>query len=220
MLDGRVKTLHPKVHGGILARRDLPDHMSAIEKAGIGAIDLVCVNLYPFEATVAKANVGFEEAIENIDIGGPSLVRAAAKNAEFVAVVTDPDDYPAILKELETFGEISKATKRSCAARPSPSRRATTRRSRDGSSRVRRRAPSRRYSPSRARSWRSCATARIPTKARHSTASPDPKNRLSRMPSKGSARARRGRRFLTIIFSISTRRSASCASSTAPRWRS
>ena len=104
MLDGRVKTLHPKVHGGILARRDLPEHLATIEAHGIPAIDLVCVNLYPFAATVAKPGVTLEEAIENIDIGGPAMVRSSAKNYAGVAVVTDPDDYPALLDEMRANG--------------------------------------------------------------------------------------------------------------------
>src|SRR5688572_8834006 len=101
MLDGRVKTLHPKVHGGILARRDLPGHMAALAGAGIPTIDLVVVNLYPFGAAVAKPGCSLAEAIENIDIGGPAMVRSAAKNYQHVAVVTDPADYPAILKEMD-----------------------------------------------------------------------------------------------------------------------
>ncbi len=104
MLDGRVKTLHPKVHGGILARRDLPEHLATIEKHGIPAIDLVCVNLYPFRETVAKPGVTLEEAIENIDIGGPTMVRSSAKNYAGVAVVTDPEDYPALLAEMQANG--------------------------------------------------------------------------------------------------------------------
>jgi phosphoribosylaminoimidazolecarboxamide formyltransferase/IMP cyclohydrolase len=104
MLDGRVKTLHPKIHGGILARRDAPEHMAAIERAGIAPIDLVVVNLYPFEATVARPDCPLAEAIENIDIGGPALLRAAAKNHGGVAVVTDPADYADILAELRASG--------------------------------------------------------------------------------------------------------------------
>lgn len=112
MLDGRVKTLHPKIHGGILARRDMPSHTAACDAHQIAPIDLVCVNLYPFEATIAKANVSFDEAIENIDIGGPAMVRSSAKNYEFVAVITDPEDYDSIIKELATFnGELSKSTR-------------------------------------------------------------------------------------------------------------
>ena len=104
MLDGRVKTLHPKVHGGILARRDLPEHLATIEKHGIPTIDLVCVNLYPFAATIAKPGVTLEDAIENIDIGGPAMVRSSAKNYAGVAVVTEPEDYPALLEEMKANG--------------------------------------------------------------------------------------------------------------------
>ncbi|MDP2095243.1 MAG: bifunctional phosphoribosylaminoimidazolecarboxamide formyltransferase/IMP cyclohydrolase, partial [Hydrogenophaga sp.] len=89
MLDGRVKTLHPKVHGGLLARRDVPEHMAALKTHGIDTIDILIVNLYPFEATVAKAGCTLEDAIENIDIGGPAMVRSAAKNWKDVAVLTD-----------------------------------------------------------------------------------------------------------------------------------
>jgi phosphoribosylaminoimidazolecarboxamide formyltransferase / IMP cyclohydrolase len=104
MLDGRVKTLHPKVHAGILARRDLPAHMAALAKAGIGTIDLVAINLYPFGATVARTGCTLPEAIENIDIGGPAMVRSAAKNHDHVAVLTDPADYQPVLKELGAAG--------------------------------------------------------------------------------------------------------------------
>jgi len=104
MLDGRVKTLHPKVHAGILARRDVPAHMAALAQAGIETIDLVAINLYPFAATVARPGCTLPEAIENIDIGGPALLRSAAKNHEHVAVVTDPADYPVVLKELNAAG--------------------------------------------------------------------------------------------------------------------
>ena len=100
MLDGRVKTLHPKVHGGILGRRDLKTHADAMRKHGIPPIDLVVVNLYPFEQTVAKPGVHFEEAIENIDIGGPSMLRASAKNFRHVAAVVDPADYTALADEM------------------------------------------------------------------------------------------------------------------------
>jgi phosphoribosylaminoimidazolecarboxamide formyltransferase/IMP cyclohydrolase len=101
MMDGRVKTLHPKVHGGLLAVRDNPEHAAAMEQHDIGAIDLVVVNLYPFEATVMRG-AERDEIIENIDIGGPSMVRSSAKNHNFVTIVTDPADYPALLGELET----------------------------------------------------------------------------------------------------------------------
>ena len=111
MLDGRVKTLHPKIHGGILGIRDNPVHVSTMEKHGIEPIDMVVVNLYAFAKTVARPGCTLEEAIENIDIGGPTLIRASAKNNKFVAVVTDAADYPEILKELrELKGNISRKT--------------------------------------------------------------------------------------------------------------
>jgi phosphoribosylaminoimidazolecarboxamide formyltransferase/IMP cyclohydrolase len=112
MLDGRVKTLHPRVHAGILARRDVPGHMSALEQAGIPPIDLVVVNLYPFREVVARPDCKLPEAVENIDIGGPAMVRSAAKNYEHVAVVTDPADYGAILRELAAAkGTIGQETR-------------------------------------------------------------------------------------------------------------
>jgi len=112
MLDGRVKTLHPKVHAGILARRDLPQHVNATMRADIGFIDLVVVNLYPFVQTVANAKCTLDEAIENIDIGGPTMVRAAAKNWQHVAIVTDPGDYPALIAEMKSAnGAISSETR-------------------------------------------------------------------------------------------------------------
>ena len=101
MMDGRVKTLHPLIHGGLLARRDLPHHTRAMKEHGIPPIDLVCVNLYPFEETIAKQGVTDSEAIEQIDIGGPSMVRSAAKNHAFVTIVTDPSQYDEVLEELE-----------------------------------------------------------------------------------------------------------------------
>jgi phosphoribosylaminoimidazolecarboxamide formyltransferase/IMP cyclohydrolase len=112
MLDGRVKTLHPKVHGGILHRRENAAHRSAVAEHGIEPIDMVVVNLYAFEKTAAKPGVHFEELIENIDIGGPSMIRSAAKNFQDVAVVTSPSDYDAIAQELASSnGELSAATK-------------------------------------------------------------------------------------------------------------
>jgi phosphoribosylaminoimidazolecarboxamide formyltransferase/IMP cyclohydrolase len=104
MLDGRVKTLHPKVHGGLLARRDLPEHMAALKAHAIDTIDLLVVNLYPFEATVAKPGCTLEDAIENIDIGGPAMVRSAAKNWKDVAVLTDASQYAQVLAELKDGG--------------------------------------------------------------------------------------------------------------------
>jgi phosphoribosylaminoimidazolecarboxamide formyltransferase/IMP cyclohydrolase len=112
MLDGRVKTLHPKVHGGILHRRENPAHVAAVAEHGIQPIDMVVVNLYAFEKTAAKPGVAFEELIENIDIGGPSMIRSAAKNFHDVAVVTSPTDYPAIAEELgRSGGTLSLETK-------------------------------------------------------------------------------------------------------------
>ncbi len=115
ILGGRVKTLHPKLHGGILARRDVADDLRALEAQGIEPIDLVVVNLYPFEETVAKPGVGFEEAVENIDIGGPSLIRGAAKNHAHVAVLTSPDQYPALLDQLASRGGTTLDFRRSLA---------------------------------------------------------------------------------------------------------
>ena len=112
MLDGRVKTLHPAIHGGLLARRDVPEHVTAIAAAGIEPIDLVVVNLYPFSQTVARAGCTLEEAIENIDIGGPAMVRSGAKNHAHVAVVTDPSDYRPILDEMRAAnGAIGASTR-------------------------------------------------------------------------------------------------------------
>ena len=111
MLDGRVKTLHPTIHGGLLARRDVPAHMAALREHGIATIDLLVVNLYPFEATVAKPGCTLEDAIENIDIGGPAMVRSAAKNWQDVAVLTDASQYADVLAELRQHGAVSRATK-------------------------------------------------------------------------------------------------------------
>jgi phosphoribosylaminoimidazolecarboxamide formyltransferase/IMP cyclohydrolase len=111
MLDGRVKTLHPMVHGGLLARRDVPEHMAALKTHGIDTIDLLVVNLYPFEATVAKPGCTLEDAIENIDIGGPAMVRSAAKNWKDVGVLTDASQYPAVLEELKADGKLTDKTK-------------------------------------------------------------------------------------------------------------
>lgn len=109
--DGRVKTLHPKVHGGLLGRRDLADHMAQLEANGIETIEMVCVNLYPFEATIAKEGVTLEDAVENIDIGGPSMLRSAAKNFRDVTVVCDPADYDKVLEELRANGHTEYETR-------------------------------------------------------------------------------------------------------------
>jgi len=112
MMDGRIKTLHPKVHGGILGRRDNPDHMQAMETHGITPIDLVVINLYPFESTIAKPGCSLDDAIENIDIGGPAMVRSSAKNYNDVAVVVNPDDYEIVLQEMkENGGSVTLATR-------------------------------------------------------------------------------------------------------------
>ncbi|MET3107724.1 phosphoribosylaminoimidazolecarboxamide formyltransferase/IMP cyclohydrolase [Oxalobacteraceae bacterium GrIS 2.11] len=111
MLDGRVKTLHPKVHGGILARRDFPTHMAALQEHDIPTIDMVVVNLYPFQATVAKNECTLEDAIENIDIGGPTMLRSSAKNHKDVVVICDPADYSVVLDEMKSSGSVSYDTK-------------------------------------------------------------------------------------------------------------
>ena len=111
MLDGRVKTLHPKVHGGLLGRRNNPEHMKAWKEHNIEPIDLVVVNLYPFEQTVAKPGCTLDDAIENIDIGGPTMLRSAAKNYTDVAVVVSPRDYDRVLDELQKTGEVSLKTR-------------------------------------------------------------------------------------------------------------
>ena len=115
--DGRVKTLHPKVHGGLLARRDEPSHLQALEENGISFIDLVCVNLYPFRETIAKEGVSMADAIENIDIGGPSMLRSAAKNYNDVTVVCDPADYNTILAEINATGNTTLETRLQLSAK-------------------------------------------------------------------------------------------------------
>ena len=117
ILDGRVKTLHPKVHGGILARRELPEHMETLKENGIDTIEMVCVNLYPFRQTIAKEGVTLEEAIENIDIGGPSMVRSAAKNWRDVTIVCDPADYGTVLAELRENGSTTPETRLKLSAK-------------------------------------------------------------------------------------------------------
>jgi phosphoribosylaminoimidazolecarboxamide formyltransferase/IMP cyclohydrolase len=116
LLDGRVKTLHPAIHGALLARRNLAEHVGALRKHGIAPIDLVAVNLYPFQVTVARQDASLEDALENIDVGGPSMLRSAAKNHESVLAVVDPTDYPLVL-ELLRKGDIDQATRREFAAK-------------------------------------------------------------------------------------------------------
>ncbi|MGO9489205.1 MAG: bifunctional phosphoribosylaminoimidazolecarboxamide formyltransferase/IMP cyclohydrolase, partial [Solirubrobacteraceae bacterium] len=118
IMDGRVKTLHPRLYGGVLARRDDERHLAAAAEQGIEQVDLVCVNLYPFEQTVARPDATEQEAIENIDIGGPTMIRAAAKNSDFAAVLVDPADYEAVLGELrESGGRLGLDTRRRLAAK-------------------------------------------------------------------------------------------------------
>src|SRR3989440_1156287 len=117
MLDGRVKTLHPKVHGGLLYIRGNAGHEAAVREHGIQPIDLVVVNLYPFEQTVAKPNVSLHDAIENIDIGGPSLLRSAAKNHDSGTVIVDPADYEEVATQIKASGETTLALRRKLAAK-------------------------------------------------------------------------------------------------------
>jgi len=117
ILDGRVKTLHPRIHGGLLALRSNPEHMRVLSEHGIETIDLVAVNLYPFEKTIAKEGVTEEEAVENIDIGGPTMIRAAAKNSASVTVIVDPSDYGAVLSELREHGDTLPTTRRRLATK-------------------------------------------------------------------------------------------------------
>ena len=116
IMDGRVKTLNPKIHGGILAVRDNPEHIKQMEENNIQPIDLVVVNLYPFKATIKKADVTLAEAVENIDIGGPAMIRAAAKNFKFVTVVTNPDSYEEIAKMISETGGVDYETRKKLSA--------------------------------------------------------------------------------------------------------
>src|SRR5215207_3189830 len=116
LLDGRVKTLHPAIHAALLARRDLPAHVSALQDHAITPIDLVAVNLYPFQATIAQEGASLEDALENIDVGGPSMLRSAAKNHDSVLPVVDPTDYPVVLEMLRK-GEVDRDTRREFAAK-------------------------------------------------------------------------------------------------------
>ena len=115
--DGRVKTLHPKIHGALLARRDIPEHMKALKDNGIETIDLVCVNLYPFRETIAKPDVTMEDAVEHIDIGGPSMLRSSAKNWESVTVVCNPADYATIISEIKATGNTTRETRLALSAK-------------------------------------------------------------------------------------------------------
>ena len=216
MMDGRVKTLHPKVHGGLLAIRDNKEHAAAMQTHGIRPIDLLVVNLYPFEATVAKG-AAFDDCIENIDIGGPAMIRAAAKNHADVAVVVEPEDYA---RRARRTGRSMAARPRSRCASSSPPRptRAPppmTRRSPTGSP-TRSPIPRRPSAPSAASSPRRCATARTRTRARRSIARPsDALRRRHRAPGAGQAallqQHQRHRRGLRMRRRVRSRRTAACA---------
>ncbi len=117
IMNGRVKTLHPKVHGGILALRDNENHVKDMEDNGISGIDMVIVNLYPFRETIAKPGVTLADAIENIDIGGPTMVRSSAKNHKFVSIVVDPSDYSIIMDEISNDGGVSLKTREKLAVK-------------------------------------------------------------------------------------------------------
>ena len=117
IMDGRVKTLHPKIHGGILAVRDNKSHTDDMKANGIEGIDLVAVNLYPFKQTIAKPDCTLEDAIENIDIGGPAMVRSSAKNHKFVAIVVNPADYGIVMDEIEKTGGVSQETRNKLAVK-------------------------------------------------------------------------------------------------------
>ncbi|KHF32542.1 Bifunctional purine biosynthesis protein PurH [Paenibacillus sp. P1XP2] len=117
ILDGRVKTLHPAVHSGLLAIRDSADHQQQMKDLGLGYIDLVVVNLYPFQETIAKPDVTYEDAIENIDIGGPTMLRSAAKNHAFVTVVVDSGDYGTVIEQIREQGDTTLETRKQLAAK-------------------------------------------------------------------------------------------------------
>ena len=186
MMDGRVKTLHPKVHGGLLAIRDNEEHAGAMAAHGIKPIDLVVVNLYPFEATVAKG-AAFDDCVENIDIGGPAMIRAAAKNHADVAVVVEPDDYAAVLAELAQHGGATTlALRKKLAAKAYARTAAYDAAIADWFARRRSTIRRRRSARSAASSPRRCATARTRTRARRSIARP---SSASASPPRGRCRA-------------------------------
>ena len=227
MMDGRVKTLHPKVHGGLLAIRDNKEHAAAMGTHGIRPIDLLVVNLYPFEATVAKG-AGYDDCIENIDIGGPAMIRAAAKNHADVAVVVEPEDYAAAARRAfaRTAARPRWRCARSSPPRPMPAPRAMTRRSPTGSPRsstIRRR----RSAPSAASSPRRCATARTRTRARRSIARrssapaspPRGRCRASSSPTTTSTTPTRPMNASPSSIPSAPRRSPSSSTPTRAAWR-
>jgi phosphoribosylaminoimidazolecarboxamide formyltransferase/IMP cyclohydrolase len=168
ILGGRVKTLHPMVHGGLLAVRDDPGHAAAMQKHGIRPIDLVCINLYPFEKTIAQPGVSQSKAIEQIDIGGPSMIRSAAKNFAYVTVITSPAQYDRVVQELQTRGGQTSARLRAELAATAPWPSLTS----CGWGMSRR---------------TSCATARTPTRPPPSTATPLPPARRWSPPASSTA---------------------------------
>ena len=202
ILDGRVKTLHPRLHAALLARRGDPEHMATLEREGIEPIDVVCVNLYPFEQTVAGAEVDPEVAIENIDIGGPTMIRAAAKNHEGVAVIVKPESYDAVCAELEEAAARSPPRPATGSpTRPSPRPPATTPRSAAGSRRPTRTSPNTWRSPTRRCS--TSPTARTRTSGRRST-----RSRGSAATSSPAPRSCTAGRSPSTTCSTSTRRGA------------
>ena len=201
MLDGRVKTLHPKVHGGLLYIRGNAQHEAAVREHGIAPIDLVVVNLYPFEATVAKPNVSLHDAIENIDIGGPSMLRSAAKNHDSVTVIVDPADYAVVAEQIKASGNTTLELRRKLAAkvyaRTAAYDAAIAAHLEQGILQPDQTAPPPRVTCD-PRRWRSrCATARIRTRRRRCTAS-----------STSSSSNSTARNFPTTTFSTSRRRRA------------
>jgi hypothetical protein len=203
IMDGRVKTLHPKLYAGLLAVRDNPEHLEAAREHSVEFVDLVCVNLYPFERTVAQPGVADGDVIENIDIGGPTMIRAAAKNFVYAAPVVSPESYDAVLNELrETGGHLSRSTR-------SPTPRAMTPRSPAGSRRSMR--TSRRCSCARSSRYWSSPTARTPTSAPPTTSRSARRRTCS--PRSRSWAASRSR---STTCSISTPVSSCWPSSTSP----
>ncbi len=223
MLDGRVKTLHPAVHGGILARRHLPEDLAAIGAHGIEPIDLVVVNLYPFARAAANPATGFDALIEEIDIGGPSMVRAAAKNFRDVLIVVDPRDYPRVLEDLAAPGGSSPAFRFELSRRAFAHTAAydatiastleTIGTDADPFARPAERRRCRRRCACRCRSGACCATARTRTSRRRGTAS-------SRRRGSAPSRSSRARSCPTPTCSTSTPPRASRSSSTSRRRRS
>ncbi len=194
ILGGRVKTLHPRIHAGILARRNVPEDLQVLASQAIDTIDLVVVNLYPFEATVANPAATFEDAVENIDIGGPSLIRAAAKNHDHVAVLTDPDQYAAFLDEVQARGGTTLQSRRRLAqaafARTGTYDRAIAdyfARVADAGESPRAKFPGRSTSPFR--SGRRSGTGRTRTRRRPSTSIPTPGAPIWRRPRCFTARS-------------------------------